>query len=162
MSGSMENMAHSASERPERREVILNLATAGRMISLVRRIVTDIREQRRTLEPLRRDLELLDQSKRSLDWPQRQRRYQMRDEVALGEQRLNQALAELDELGVALIDIDLGQVGFPTLVNDRRAFFSWKLGEEGLSYWQFAGEGIRRPIPSSWAKAADLRLLGKS
>lgn len=161
MSGSRENTAPSASEQPERREVVLNLATAGRMITLVRQIVVEVQEQQRGLNPLRRELEFLDQSRRSLDWPQRQRRYQIRDEVIAGEKRLQEAMTELDSLGVALIDADSGQIGFPTLVNDRPAFFSWKPGEDGLNFWHFAGEEIRRPIPSSWVKVADLRLLGK-
>jgi hypothetical protein len=162
MSGSMENTASSASERPERRDVVLNLATASRMVALVRHIVADVREQHSLLAPMREELEHLDSVKRSLNWPQRQRRYQVRDLIAAAERRLGEALTELDGLGVALVDSGEGRVGFPTIVNDRKAFFSWKLGEEGLHFWHFAGEDARRPIPPTWVKAADIRLLGKS
>ena len=58
----------------------------------------------------------------------------------------------MDGLGVALLDVDAGRIGFPTLVNKRRAFFSWLPGEETLSFWQYADDGERRPIPASWTK----------
>ena len=60
------------------------------------------------------------------------------------------ALAELQELGVELLDPAVGRVGFPTVVNDRPAFFSWRLGEEVLEHWHFVGETIRRAIPTAW------------
>jgi hypothetical protein len=162
MSGSAENTASSAFEDSGRREVVLDLATANRMLLLVRRIVDDVQNYSRTLDRIRPEQERLDRGRRSLTWPQRQRRYQIREEVADVEQSLLDALAELEVLGVTLLDPLTGQVGLPTLVNDKRAYFSWKPGEEGLSYWHFAGEEQRRPIPASWIKAADLRLLGKS
>ena len=42
------------------------------------------------------------------------------------EQNAVQARTELEALGLALIDPDLCQVGFPTMVNNRKAFFSWR------------------------------------
>jgi hypothetical protein len=51
---------------------------------------------------------------------------------------------------VALFDDLRGQVGFPTQVNGRRAYFSWRLGEEEVKSWHFAGESARRTIPASW------------
>ena len=65
MSGSTENTAFSASEKPGRREAVLNLATAGRMVSLVRRIVADVLEQETLLAPLRLEQDLLDCQKRT-------------------------------------------------------------------------------------------------
>jgi len=53
-------------------------------------------------------------------------------------------------LGLTLLDAEIGRVGFPTLVNDRRAYFSWRPGEEGLHSWHFAEESMCRPIPSAW------------
>ncbi len=162
MIGSAENTASSAFEDSGRREVVLDLATGNRMLLLVRRIVTDIQNQSRILARMRPEQDRLDRGRRTLSWPERQRRYQIREEVADAEQALQDALAELEVLSVTLLDPLSGQVGLPTLVNDKRAFFSWKPGEEGLSFWHFAGEEQRRPIPASWIKAADLRLLGKS
>ena len=46
-----------------------------------------------------------------------------------------------------------GLVGFPTLVNERPAFFSWRPEEEGLLYWNFSGDDQhRRRVPEEWTK----------
>ena len=42
MSGSAENMAHGASEKSSRHEVVVNLATANRMLSLLRPVIDDL------------------------------------------------------------------------------------------------------------------------
>src|SRR5262249_45097117 len=149
----------SASEKPERRDVVLNLATAQRMLPLVRQIAADILQCHQELSRLRPEQQRLDRNRHNLSWPQRQRRYEVREETIVAEQNLLDALAELEVLGLNLENQAAGQIGFPTLVNDRKAYFSWKLGENGLQYWHFAGEAVRRPIPSTWAKAADIRLV---
>jgi hypothetical protein len=38
-------------------------------------------------------------------------------------------------------------------VNDRRAYFSWQPGEEGLLFWNYADDFTRRPVPESWTEA---------
>ena len=63
---------------------------------------------------------------------------------------------------MALLDICRGPVGFPTMVNDRKAFFSWKLGEDGLKSWNFADELVRHPVPENWTKRARRIGRGKS
>lgn len=162
MSGSAENTASSASEKPERRDLVLNLATANRMLPLVKQIVADILQCNQDLARLRPEQNRLDRNRFNLGWPQRQRRYEVREETITAEQNLLDALAELEVLGLTLENQPAGQIGFPTLVNDRKAFFSWRMGENGLQFWHFAGETNRRPIPSTWAKSADIRLLNKS
>jgi hypothetical protein len=57
---------------------------------------------------------------------------------------------------VTLLDDDQGRVGFPTMVNNRRAYFSWRLGEDGLHSWHFAEESACRPIPAAWLKELTL------
>ena len=56
------------------------------------------------------------------------------------EARLQEARTELDDLGVALVDGEAGQVGFPTIVNNRRAFFSWRADDEGIDFTLKAAE----------------------
>ena len=60
----------------------------------------------------------------------------------------------------ALLDEVTGRIGFPTMVNERRAYFSWQPGEETLRSWRFADEDADRPIPASWLK--ELSLTKKS
>ncbi|MFN4258402.1 MAG: DUF2203 domain-containing protein [Gemmataceae bacterium] len=161
MSGSTENAASSAFENPSGRDTILTLPTANRMLVLVRRVITDLLTDKRRLDELYAEQEELDRNRRTLNWPQRRRRYQVHEEVAMVEQHVQDSLAELEVLGVVLIHPTEGQVGFPTLVNNRPAFFSWKPGEEGLHFWHFAGEKARRPIPASWLKLTETQFVKK-
>src|SRR5205823_2231238 len=117
----------------------------------------DILQHQKTILGLQPEQERLDRQRRQLVWSERQRRYQVRDDVAAAERHLQEAVAELQSLGVVLLDSDTGRVGFPTIVNDRRAFFSWKPGDEGVRTWHFAEETVARPIPASWVKVAEGR-----
>jgi hypothetical protein len=161
MNGSTENTARNLSDKPGAGERLINLGTARRMVPLVRRVVRDILEAQQLLSRLRPEQEVLDQRRRTLVWNQRWRRYQLREEIAALEQQLQQALAELTVLGVALLDLEEGRVGFPTLVNNRNAYFSWRMGEDSVNHWHFDGETLRRPIPTSWNKSADIQLVKK-
>lgn len=152
MSGSTGNKASGASESPDRGEIFLSLSMAQRMLPLVQRIVEDALHNQQVLERLHPEQEKLDRQRRQLAWPERQKRYQLREEVNQAERSLQDSLDEMQALGVALLDPDIGRVGFPTLVNDRRAYFSWRPGEDGLHSWHFAGESVCRPIPSSWLR----------
>jgi hypothetical protein len=140
--------ASDAGEKPS--EIVLSLKTVQRMLPLVQRIVEDLRDSQLDLVRLQPEEERLDRQKRTLDWPGRQRRYRLKDEVAVAESRLSAANAELEELGVVLLDLDSARVGFPTVVNNRKAFFSWQLGEDGLHSWHFEEEAQCRPIPPAW------------
>jgi hypothetical protein len=155
MNGSMGNMAFGAPETPAS-EAILNLTTVKRMLPLVQGIVKDIMAHQLSLERLQPEQERLDRRKRNLDWPQRQRRYQLQEQLDQLYKQLLSNQEELLELGVVLLDPTEGRVGFPTLVNNRRAYFSWHVGEEGLNSWHFAEESNRRPIPAAWLKEISL------
>jgi len=162
MNGSTENTAFGASETPERGETALSLGTARDMLPLVKHVIADILQQQTALTRLQPEQERLDRQRRQLAWPARQRRYQVREEVAAAERELQAALAELAALGVTLLDCDTGRVGFPTIVNDRRAYFSWKPGEEGIRTWHFVEEAASRPIPASWIKSDEARPIARS
>jgi hypothetical protein len=159
MNGSKGNRAPNASDQPERGEIILSLTTVQKMLPLVRRIVDDILAGQKTLVRLQPEEDRLDRQKRTLAWPERQRRYRLKEEVAGAEQDLQDAREELDGLGVVLLDGATGRVGFPTMVNNRAAYFSWQPGEEGLHSWHFAEEEACRPIPPGWLK--EISLSGK-
>jgi hypothetical protein len=57
-------------------------------------------------------------------------------------------LAELQELGVVVRDIDRGLVDFPAILEGREAYLCWELGEHGIGYWHDleSGYGGRRPL----------------
>ena len=162
MNGSTENRASDAFEKSDKSEIAYNLGTARRMIPLVRRIVDDVVRLRRQLAVLSPEQSRLDRERRTLAWPQRQRRYELHEDLGSLEHEYRDALAELEVLGVALLVPSEGLVGLPTVVNGRIALFSWKPGEETLRFWHFPGESIRRPIPASWKEFGEIRTQVKA
>jgi hypothetical protein len=162
MNGSKGNAAFNASEMPEGRDAILNLITARRMLPLVQRVVGDILADRKALKQLEPEQARLDRQKRDLVWQERQRRYQLHQEVAVVEQHMQDAIEELHTLGLTVLEPELGRVGFPTLVNDRRAYFSWQPGEDTLNSWQFAEESAGRPIPPQWWQVDEASFSGRN
>jgi hypothetical protein len=152
MSGSHKSPASEASEKRGSHDRIMTWVAANSMLPLVQRIVADVIDCQHRLTTMQVEKERLDRHRRDLSWPERARRYQLDEEIAAGERTLRTACAELSGLGVVLLDGDRGRVGFPTRVNNRQAYFSWLPGEATLSFWQFADEDERRPIPVSWTK----------
>jgi len=147
------NRAGNSAGKPRKKEVTLDLTTARQMLPLVKSIVTDIVNSRRALNKLTPEQERLERQRRELVWQERQRRYQIIDEIAAAEKALATALGELNTLGISLVDDVAGEVDFPTKVNGRTAAFSWLMGEEGLRHWHYTDEESRRPIPADWDKA---------
>jgi hypothetical protein len=149
MSEHLENTAYEE-EDVEGRTPVLTLTTARNMLPLVQRIVGDVLTSRKGLSQLQPEEERLHRVRRTLSWPERERRYAIQEELAALEKSLKEALAEMEGLGVALLDPAEGRVGFPTLVNGKRAFFSWQPGEDTLRHWHFARDNSLRPIPAGW------------
>ena len=152
MNGYKGYRAQGASENPDRGEVVLSLKTVQRMLPLVQRIMDDFLSGQKALVRLQPEERVLDRRKRTLDWPGRQRRYLLKEEIAVLENDLLGARDELEVLGVVLLEPESGRVGFPTMVNNRRAFFSWQPSEDGLHSWHFEEETQCRPIPPAWLK----------
>ncbi|MGE3806838.1 MAG: DUF2203 family protein [Gemmataceae bacterium] len=155
MSEFLGDTASSASEKPGRPETAVTLSTARRMLPLVRHIVDEIVQTRQELGKLFPEQGRLHKLRHNLAWPDRERRYQVQDDICQREATSLEALAELESLGVVLMDGDTGRVGFPTTVNGHRAFFSWQPGEDGIRRWHYAGEVIRRNIPPAWEEAIE-------
>jgi hypothetical protein len=153
MSGSNETRASEAFEKRGSHDRVLTWAAANRMIPLIRRVVADLIDCQQRLALMHPEKDRLDRHRNDLSWPERSRRYQLDEEIATGERTLRSAFTELDGLGVAVLDVETGRVGFPTMVNKRRAYFSWLPGEETLSFWQYADDDERRSIPATWTKS---------
>jgi hypothetical protein len=154
MNGFTGKRAHGASELPGPDDRVLTWEVCRAMLPLVSRIAGDIVGHHRHLARLRPELAALERSRRELAWPLRARRYEAEEELAATEGALIQVCAELERLGIVLLHGPTGLVGFPTIVNDRRAYFSWRPGEETLAWWSFAGESQRHAVPDDWTKPA--------
>jgi hypothetical protein len=126
------------------------------MLPLVKSIVADIVTSRQAITKLTPEQERLERHRRDLVWLERQRRYQVRDEIAAAEKTLTNALTELTGLGVSLVDEEVGEVDFPTKINGRAAAFSWKPSDDGLRNWHYNGESQLRPIPKDWDQSNSL------
>ena len=157
MSGFTENRASDASERSDGDAVVLTWGAAGAMLPLVGRVVADVVRLHDRLAGLRPEKQRLDRMRRTLAWPDRARRYQLQEETDAVVKDLQDAAAELEVLGVALLHGATGLVGFPTMVNDRPAYFSWRPGEETLGFWNYADDLVRRPVPASWTRSSKER-----
>jgi hypothetical protein len=151
MNGFTEHLS-GASERRGAAERLLTWGESRAMLPLVGRVARDIIRHRKRLAELRPERDFLERGRHRLDWPQRQRRYQVEEEIIAAEKELAAVVAELDLLGVVVLDPHVGLIGFPTMVNNRRAYFSWQPDEETLGYWNFADDNVRRPIPEEWTK----------
>ena len=160
MNGFTEHQASGASEASGQSGVVLTWATAQSMLPLVRQVVADILQHANRLALLEPEKDRLDRVRLSLDWAGRSRRYQVSEEIVKANARLQEARSELDGLGVALVDLEIGQVGFPTIVNNRRAYFSWRPADEGLEFWHFVDSRHRRPVPAAWKDPAENRREG--
>ncbi|HVK07629.1 MAG TPA: DUF2203 family protein [Gemmataceae bacterium] len=150
--------AFGASAKSKRKDVNLDLPTARNMLPLVQSIVRDIVTNRDQLTKLHPEQENLERHRRDLSWLERERRYHIQDEITATEGAYKQAVTELKELGLALVDGKAGRVAFPTRINGRPAVFTWQLGEDSVNFWNYEDEELRRPIPSEWVPGTPLRL----
>jgi len=71
------------------------------------------------------------------------------------EQRVRDALAEIDSIGVQVKDIEIGLLDFPCMVEDHIVLLCWKLGEKSITHWHSTEEGFagRKPIDERIVKA---------
>ena len=58
-------------------------------------------------------------------------------------------VAELQELGLLVKDLDEGLVDFPALRGDEEVLLCWQLGEDEVAYWHSIEDGFagRKPLP---------------
>jgi hypothetical protein len=148
-------------ERPEEGGAVFTWGAAQAMLPLVARIADDLVRLCGRLDVLRPELAGLERSRHTLAWPERQRRYALHEEEASTGKELRAVQAELTDLGVVVLHGPSGLVGFPTIVNEQPAFFSWRPGEEGLTFWNFAGDPARRPVPEAWTQPPPEKRPGK-
>ena len=158
------NRATNPADKPKKKGISLDLTTARQMLPLVKSIVADIVTSRQAIAKLTPEHDRLERHRRDLVWLERERRYQLIDEIALAEKELTRAVGELSGLGINLVDDIAGEVDFPTKINGRAAAFTWRFGEDGVRHWHYQGEDQLRPIPADWEQHTPLtpiRFAGK-
>ena len=144
------NRAGNPAGKPRRKEITLDLRTTRQMLPLVKSIVADITASRSALARLVPEQDRLERHRRDLVWQERERRYQIKEEMTACERAITAAVAELGALGVRLLDDQTGAIDFPTKINGRTAAFTWKPEETAVAHWHYTDEDQRRPIPADW------------
>jgi hypothetical protein len=66
--------------------------------------------------------------------------------------QLEQCVAELDDLGVQLKDVDLGLLDFPSLRDGEDVLLCWHVGEERVEWWHGLEEGYAGRKPVDWGE----------
>ncbi len=79
-------------------------------------------------------------------------------EKALQETR--DTLAEIDEIGVQVKDLEQGLLDFPCVMDGKTVLLCWKLGEKDIAYWHTEEDGFagRKPLDARFGKTEKERL----
>jgi len=74
-------------------------------------------------------------------------------------QRVKDAIAEIDSIGVQVKDLDIGLLDFPCKVEGEILLLCWKLGEPKIAHWHGFAEGFagRKPVDERIANAGKKR-----
>ena len=61
---------------------------------------------------------------------------------------MHREVAQIDEWGIALRDIESGLVDFPALANGRAIWLCWRFGEDDICWWHEQNTGFegRKPL----------------
>ncbi len=70
-------------------------------------------------------------------------------------QRVKDAMAEIDAMGVQVKDLDTGLLDFPCEVDGQTVLLCWKLGEKTITHWHGVSEGFagRKPVNEKISRA---------
>jgi hypothetical protein len=85
------------------------------------------------------------------------RRRAERDKAA---KEMSDTMAEIDEIGVVVKDLDLGLLDFPAMLDGQTVLLCWKLGEREIGFWHLTDEGFagRKPLDVRFGKTGRERL----
>lgn len=63
-------------------------------------------------------------------------------------QRVRETVAEIDEIGVQVKDLDSGLLDFPFRLDDEVVLLCWRLGETSIEHWHTMDSGFkgRQPV----------------
>jgi hypothetical protein len=112
---------------------LFTLEEAQSMLPLVKSIVRGILEDYALLQPKAEALRELE--RQGGDPEARARRQPLLQEVQELSVRVNEALAELDALGVEFKGYEQGLVDFPARRYEEIVYLCWRHDEERIAYW---------------------------
>jgi len=130
---------------------MFSLATANRMLPLVRVIVSDIvelfrdvRDREERLNGLRRG----ETGNSDRTDPYSEEVEQIRSDLEKDVEKLQGFVDELQELGVEFKDPVMGLIDFPAMMDGEEVCLCWKLGEPTIAHWHTRESGYsgRQPL----------------
>ena len=144
--------------RPRR---IFTIEEANAALPLVRAIVSDLAELScEVIERRRRLSLLLDGRAADSSDPYREELVQIAEESEKDSRRLREYVQELWDLGVEPTSGPEGLVDFPAVVDGRKVYLCWKLGEPEVLYWHEMDAGFRERQPLTESSLAAESLSG--
>ena len=121
---------------PKTRKRFFTVVEANNTLPLVRAIVQDITKLDCELRERHERLRRVGQSDRfSLSDAHEEELQLVREELERGQEKMEEYIRELTELGVEIKDLTSGLVDFPSMMNGRAVYLCWRLGEPEIAYW---------------------------
>jgi hypothetical protein len=73
-------------------------------------------------------------------------------------QRARESVAEIDEIGVQVKDLDSGLLDFPCRMEDQVVLLCWKSGETSIEHWHTVESGFqgRKPIDDRFRRRSSI------
>ncbi len=142
------NSSKTLSKRPIHRK-IFTPDEANATLPLVRAIVSDLVDLSRELTERRQRLAQLQVGKAAnLRDPYHEELVQVHKDMDQESMRLREYVAELRALGVEPKSGTEGLVDFPAMLNGRKVYLCWKLGESRVLFWHDLEAGFlgRQPL----------------
>ena len=143
---------------PNRPRKVFTVDEANAALPLVRAIVSDLAEvTRELLERRQRFSLLIDGRDADADDPYRAELLQVGERLEEDGRCVRQYVEELLQLGVEPTSGPEGLVDFPSMMDGRPVYLSWKLGEPAVRHWHERDAGFRerQPLPTD---AVDARI----
>lgn len=74
-------------------------------------------------------------------------------------QRAKESIAEIDEIGVQVKDLDTGLLDFPCRLDDQVVLLCWRMGETAIEHWHTVEAGFqgRKPLDERFKRRSGPR-----
>jgi hypothetical protein len=145
-----------AGNRPVGKKKMFTPEQANAALPLVKVIVQDISNLARSLRDRQERITRLDGGKRGgLADAYREELQQVQAELERDDERMQEYLRELTDLGIELKDPFSGLIDFPAWMSGHEVYLCWRLGEPEVAHWHeldagFAGrQKLKLPVQTN-------------
>jgi hypothetical protein len=140
-------------KRSSTAEILFSLEQANAMLPLLRLIVADISLAHRELAERKLQFHRMVRRREGKIGAKSQvyddEVEETRTDLRVETEQLEELISELEGLGVILRSAYDGIVDFPMVMNEKAAYYCWKMGDRDVSSWHYPRESYseRRPVP---------------